>query len=279
MSRLDERFQQLRGAGKKALIPYITAGDPDKQTTVPLMHALVAAGADVLELGIPFSDPMADGPVIQRASERALAQHTSIHDVLAMVREFRQQDHDTPVILMGYLNPVEVTGYGRFAALVAEAGADGVITVDLPPEESAELLQAFSAHQLAPIFLIAPTTPEQRIHFICEQAKGFVYYVSMKGVTGASHLDLGPVREKIALIRQHTSLPVGIGFGIKDAKIAAEASAIADAVVVGSAVVQRIEQNRTDQDAMIRDISAFIQSLRAGIDAAADKTDRFDVLP
>ncbi len=261
MTRLEARFAQLRASGRKALIPYVTAGDPQKETTVPLMHAMVAAGADIIELGVPFSDPMADGPMIQRAAERALAHGTSIHDVLAMVREFRQQDGVTPVVLMGYLNPIEVMGYERFARAAAQAGVDGVITVDLPPEEAADLLREFAHHQLAPVFLIAPTTPPDRVQTICAQARGFVYYVSMKGVTGASHLDYASIAEKIQLIRRYTDLPVGVGFGIKDVQTAAGAAANADAVVVGSAVVQRVEDNKDDSARILTAVAEFLRTL------------------
>jgi len=261
MTRLQTCFTALSATGDKALIPYITAGDPHKETTVPLMHAMVAAGASIIELGVPFSDPMADGPVIQRAAERALAHGTSLHDVLAMVAEFRRQDANTPVLLMGYLNPIEVMGYAAFAKAAARAGVDGVITVDLPPEEAGDLLKEFAVHQVAPIFLIAPTTPVQRIQTICAQANGFVYYVSMKGVTGAAHLDFTPVAEKVRTIRQFTDLPVGIGFGIKDAATAAKAAACADAVVVGSAIVQRVEEHRDDAAGILTAVSDFLRTL------------------
>jgi tryptophan synthase alpha chain len=205
------------------------------------MHALVAAGADLIELGVPFSDPMADGPVIQRASERALTHHVGLRDVLDMVRDFRQRDPDTPVVLMGYLNPIEVMGYGAFAEAAQRAGVDGTLVVDIPPEEGHELLQALHEHALDQIYLLAPTSTPQRIERICNAAGGFVYYVSVKGVTGASHLDLEGVKTKVNEIRTKTELPVGVGFGIKDAQTAAAVSKIADAVVVGSALVSRVE--------------------------------------
>jgi tryptophan synthase alpha chain len=241
MSRIAARFSELRARGRTALIPFITAGDPSPDITVELMHALVRAGADLIELGVPFSDPMADGPVIQRASERALAHHVGLHDVLAMVRDFRQRDPDTPLVLMGYLNPIEVMGYRAFAEAAQTAGVDGALVVDIPPEEGHELLQALQEHALDQIYLLAPTSTPQRIERICNAAGGFVYYVSVKGVTGASHLDLEGVKSKLNEIRAKTELPVGVGFGIKDAQTAAAVSKIADAVVVGSALVSRVE--------------------------------------
>jgi tryptophan synthase alpha chain len=241
MSRIAGRFSELRAHGKTALIPFITAGDPNPGVTVELMHALVAAGADLIELGVPFSDPMADGPVIQRASERALVHHVGLHDVLDMVQEFRQRDTATPVVLMGYLNPIEVMGYEVFAKGAQAAGVDGALVVDIPPEEGHELLQALHEHDLDQIYLLAPTSTLQRIERICQAAGGFVYYVSVKGVTGASHLDLEGVKAKLSQIRANTELPVGVGFGIKDAQTAAAVSRIADAVVVGSALVSRVE--------------------------------------
>lgn len=261
MNRLETRFAALREQGRTALIPYITAGDPGPEITVPLMHAMVEAGASIIELGIPFSDPMADGPVIQRAAERALAAGMSMGKVLDMVREFRQRDSDTPVVLMGYLNPVEVMGYENFARQVKDAGADGVITVDLPPEEARDYLAALDGAGVAPIFLVAPTSPEARIRYICENARGFVYYVSMKGVTGASHLDMSSVADKLALLRKYTDLPVGIGFGIKDRDSARAAAGLGDAVVVGSAIVSRVEQHAQDPDKMRSEIAGFLKEL------------------
>ena len=268
MSRLATRFEGLRAAGRKALIPFVTAGDPHRSVTVPLMHALVAAGADAIELGVPFSDPMADGPVIQRASERALLHHTSLHDVLDMVREFRQGDTATPVVLMGYLNPIEVMGYPAFAGAAAQAGVDGVLTVDLPPDEGHDLLVALRAVDVDPIYLIAPTSSPARIEKICSAASGFVYYVSLKGVTGAAHLDLGPVEQKLALIRERTTLPVGVGFGIRDAATAARVARIADAVIVGSALVSRIEGLADPTDQIAPALGALLGEMRSAMDAA-----------
>ena len=267
MSRIRACLDTLKAEGRKALIPYVTAGDPEPAITVPLMHAMVAAGADIIELGVPFSDPMADGPVIQRAAERALEYHTSLHDVLAMVAEFRQQNNDTPVVLMGYLNPVEVMGYATFAQAAAEAGVDGVLTVDLPPEEAEELLAALQTRQLDPIFLLAPTTDDQRIEKICAAASGYVYYVAVKGVTGAGNLDVPAVAAKLEQIRAHTTLPVGVGFGIKDAASAAAVAAVADAVVVGSALVQKVEQGGGQHDRICNDIAGLLAQMRAAMDA------------
>lgn len=268
MSRLQQRFAGLKAAGRKALIPFITAGDPRPEITVPLMHALVENGADIIELGVPFSDPMADGPVIQRASERALAHHVSLRQVLEMVRTFRRQDATTPVVLMGYLNPVEAMGYAAFAAAAAEAGVDGVLTVDIPPEEAGDLLAALRPHGIDPIFLLAPTTADSRIATICRSASGFVYYVSVKGVTGAAHLDIDGVCAQVERIRAHTDLPVGVGFGIRDADSARAVAQVADAVIVGSALVRRIEELRDDPDTLLAQTAGLIGELRRALDGA-----------
>ena len=268
MSRLAARFAQLKQQGRVALIPYITAGDPQPAVTVPLMHALVAAGADVLELGVPFSDPMADGPVIQQAAERALKHHVSLHHVLDMVREFRKTDSSTPVVLMGYLNPIEVFGYQAFAKDAAQAGVDGVLTVDLPPEEAEEFVPAMRAQGLDPIFLIAPTSDAERLRRILAVASGFIYYVSLRGVTGAAHLDLTEVRAKVNGIKQQTTLPVGVGFGIGTPEDAARVAAFADAVVVGSALVKRIGALAQTPDRIPAEAAAFLASLRAAMDTA-----------
>jgi len=266
MSRISTCFKQLKEDGRVALIPFITAGDPSRETTVPLMHKMVAAGANMIELGVPFSDPMADGPTIQRASERALAHNTSLLDVFSMVQEFRQQDSSTPIILMGYLNPIEVMGYQEFADAAADAGVDGAITVDIQPEEASGFLEALGHRELDPIFLLAPTSNAGRIERICGAASGFVYYVALKGVTGAGHLDIDAVQNKVTEIRGHTDLPVGVGFGIKDAETAAQMSRFADAVVVGSAVVSRLEDNRDDEAAIQAEISALLTSMREAMD-------------
>lgn len=266
MSRLKEKFSNLKSDQRKALIPFITAGDPNPSVTVNLLHDMVKAGADILELGIPFSDPMAEGPVIQAACERALEHNVSLRDVLEMVKQFRQQDKDTPVVLMGYLNPVEVMGYERFASTASEAGADGVILVDLPPEEGEDLVAALKAHDMDPIFLLAPTSTDERMGTICAMASGFVYYVSLKGVTGAANLDVQSVIEKVSQIRTHTDIPVGVGFGIRDAESAAQVAAVADAVVVGSAVVKRVADNQNDAAKISQEVCDLLSSMRQAMD-------------
>lgn len=267
MSRLAETFTSLRAAGRKALIPYVTAGDPTMAITVPLMHAMVDAGADIIELGVPFSDPMADGPVIQKASERALAHGTSLHDVMAMVKTFRQTDPKTPVVLMGYLNPIEVMGNTAFATAASEAGVDGVLTVDLPPEEATDFIAALKLAKIDPIFLLAPTTTDARIEKICSVASGFVYYVSIKGVTGAASVNSEQVADKLAQIRRHTELPLGVGFGIKDAQTAIAVGAQADAVIVGSALVRQAEAHENNPQAVTTAICEILRSIRTALDA------------
>ena len=241
MSRIQTTFEQLNGA--KALVSYITAGDPDLRTTLSLMHSLAANGADIIELGIPFSDPMADGPTIQRAAERALAQGVSLRDVLALVAEFRQSNDATPVVLMGYLNPVHKMGYAAFAQAAAAAGVDGVLTVDSPVETIAPLHEALKQQGIDCIFLVAPTPTEARIQTIASLASGFVYYVSLKGVTGSAQLDTEAVSRKIELLRKHIDIPIGVGFGISDAESARKIAVVADAVIVGSRIVNEIERN------------------------------------
>lgn len=267
MSRIAQRFADLKAQGRKALIPFVTAGDPNPNVTVPLMHAMVEAGADLLELGVPFSDPMAEGPTIQKACERALVHGTSLRDVLAMVKEFRQQDSDTPVVLMGYMNPVEIMGYEAFATAAAEAGVDGLLTVDMPPEEAGHLVDALAKAQIDPIFLLAPTSVDERIAHICAAARGFVYYVSLKGVTGAANLDVAAVALKAEQIRKHTDLPIGVGFGIRDAETAARVAAVADAVVVGSAVVNRVADNAETPDKINEAVCSLLRDMRTAMDA------------
>ncbi len=267
MSRIAGVFAELRDQGRQALIPFVTAGDPQPGFTLPLMHAMVEAGADIIELGVPFSDPMADGPVIQRASERALMHHVSLHDVIEIVHRFRETNQTTPVVLMGYLNPLEVMGYEAFAEAAAAAGVDGVLTVDIPPEEGETFVPAMKAHGIDPIFLLAPTSNRARIERITAAASGFVYYVSLKGVTGAANLSLDSVREKLAAIRSCTDLPVGVGFGIKDAETAAAMAGFADAVVVGSALVSRIEENLEQPEKAVAEITATLRGMRAAMDA------------
>lgn len=269
MSRIAERFQQLRGAGRTALIPFMTAGDPQPAATVGLMHAAVDSGADLVELGVPFSDPQADGPVIQDACQRALAHHVTLLQVIDMVAEFRREDARTPVVLMGYCNPIEAIGVDVFAERAAAAGVDGVIVVDVPPEEGEELIRAVTEHGIDPIFLVAPTTAEERMARICSTAGGFVYYVSLKGVTGAATLAYDEIDAKLNAIRSHTALPVGVGFGISDGESAARIGRFADAVVVGSAVVSRIAENRDDPAGMEREVRTFVASLRSALDATA----------
>jgi len=268
MSRIAGMFARLRNEGRTALIPFVTAGDPSSEVTVPLMLRMVAAGADLIELGVPFSDPIADGPVIQRATERALARGVTLHDVLEIVRRFRAQDGDTPVVLMGYLNPIEVMGYETFAAAARDAGVDGALVVDVPPEEGQELVTALRAQELDLVYLLAPTSDAERIERIGAVASGFVYYVSVKGVTGAGHLDVDAVAAKLAEIRARIELPVGVGFGIKDGRDAARVATVADAVIVGSAIVRRIEELGDTPELVPERIGAFVGELRAAIEAA-----------
>jgi len=266
VSRLNATFEALKAQQKTALIPFVTAGDPHPSVTVNLLHDMVAAGANILELGVPFSDPMAEGPVIQAACERALVHNVSLTDVLGMVKEFRTKNADTPIVLMGYLNPVEVMGYENFASNAAEAGADGLILVDLPPEEGEDLIIALKAKQIDPIFLLAPTSTDERMQTICDQASGFVYYVSLKGVTGAANLDVDSVVEKVNQIRTHTSIPVGVGFGISDAGTAAQVAGVADAVVVGSAIVKRVANNADDPQKISQQVCELLSSMRKAMD-------------
>ncbi len=275
MSRLQARFDALRKVGRKALVPFITAGDPALDATVPVMHALVAAGADVIELGVPFSDPMADGPTIQRSSERALARGAGLSYVFDTVRAFRERDADTPVVLMGYLNPVEITGAGRFARQATQAGVDGVLLVDLPPEEAGDFRDAFAgpgSDQVRPdlvrldlILLAAPTTSPARMAQLCADAQGYLYYVSFAGVTGADQLDARAASVRLAAIRAGSAVPVVAGFGIKDAASAAAMAAQADGVVVGSALVAAMADAQGPEDAAAR-AGAFLAPLREALD-------------
>jgi tryptophan synthase alpha chain len=267
VSRITAKLTSLRQAGRKALIPFITAGDPNPGFTVPALHAMVAAGADIIELGVPFSDPMADGPVIQRASERALAHKMSLRKVMELVREFRLTDQTTPIVLMGYLNPVEALGYQAFVEKAKEVGVDGLLTVDMPPEESEAFIALLTAAGIDPIFLLAPNSTAERIAKMGQLGRGYLYYVSLKGVTGASHLDLGDVARKLAEIRQLTGLPVGIGFGVKDAATAAAVSKLGDGVVVGSALVGKIEAAGDDLEYALAEMTGLLRSMRAALDA------------
>jgi tryptophan synthase alpha chain len=266
MSKIQATFERLQAQGRKALIPFITCGDPDAALTLPLMHTLVEAGADIIELGVPFSDPMADGPTIQRASERALAKGMNMRKVLAIVAEFRKADADTPVVLMGYANPIEAMGVERFGAAAQEAGVDGVLVVDYPPEESAEFSAAMKTHGLDPIFLLAPTSTEERIAGTAKVASGYVYYVSLKGVTGSAALDVDAVAARLPNIREKTGLPVGVGFGIRDAETAGRIARIADAVVIGSRIIEEIE--KSTPETACANVKALIAGIRAGMDAA-----------
>jgi len=268
-NRIDERFQALSERGRTALIPFITAGDPTAELTVPLMHELVRAGADLLELGVPFSDPMADGPVIQRASERALAHGMTLARVLQLVAVFRRDDNETPVVVMGYLNPIERMGYELFAQSATAAGVDGVLTVDLPPEEGGDYLAALDSAGLAPIFLLSPTTTDARIQLIQKVARGFLYYVSLKGVTGSQKLDVAGVQARLLSIRSQVALPTGVGFGITDGDSAAGLATAADAVVVGSALIKRIEtgvEQGLPQESLIPHVADLVREMRLAMD-------------
>jgi tryptophan synthase alpha chain len=264
MSRIADVFGKLASARRKALIPFVTAGDPAAGGTVELMHALVGAGADVIELGVPFSDPMADGPVIQRASERALAEGVSLDDVLGFVTAFRKRDSTTPVVLMGYANPIEAMGTEAFAGWAQTAGVDGVLVVDYPPEESAEFAALVRRHGIDLIFLLAPTSTKERIDSVARLASGYVYYVSLTGVTGASHLDVGGVGAKLAAIRRSISLPLGVGFGIRDGESARAVGKVADAVIVGSRIIQEMEQG--DPAAAAARAATLVRSIREALD-------------
>lgn len=265
MSRIAQTFSQLSAQGRKGLIPFITAGDPYPEMTVDLMHALVKGGSNVIELGVPFSDPMADGPVIQRASERALAKKVGLRTVLEYVRVFRTTDSTTPVVLMGYANPIERMGVDAFAKAASEAGVDGVLVVDYPPEECEAFAKTMRAAGIDPIFLLAPTSTEARIAQIARVASGYIYYVSLKGVTGAATIDLDAVAERIPQIRQHARLPVGVGFGIRDAATARAIGGVADAVVIGSRIVQLLEEAPREQ--AVQYLTDFIAEIRQALDA------------
>ena len=263
-------FGEAARNGRKMLVPYVTAGDPDLDTTLALMRTLVANGADVIELGIPFSDPMADGPVIQAACERALAGGTRLVDVLGLVSRFREEDDATPIVLMGYMNPVERMGYAAFAEAASAAGVDGVLTVDLPPEEAEALVAALDEHALDAIFLLSPTTPDSRLERISRLGGGYVYYVSLKGVTGAATLDTGEVADRVSHIKSFaSSLPVAVGFGIRDAATAAAVSETADAVVVGSVLVALVGEHGGDPDALHRHVGDVVRGMREAMDAAS----------
>ena len=267
MSRINASFERLRSHGRKALIPFITAGDPHPGLTVSLMQALVRGGADIIELGVPFSDPMADGPTIQRASERALVHGTSLRMVLGLVREFRQQDNVIPVVLMGYANPIEAYGIEAFARDAKASGVDGVLVVDYPPEECTDVATALKREGLDPIFLLAPTSSEKRFAEVAAIGSGYIYYVSLTGVTGAAHLDLDAVARRIPAIREKVGMPVGVGFGIRDGASAARIAAVADAVVIGSRIIEKIESStRAEAPAVVE---AFMREIRSAMDEGA----------
>ncbi|TBW54749.1 tryptophan synthase subunit alpha [Marinobacter halodurans] len=269
MSRIQTVLQTLKGQGRKALIPYITAGDPHPDRTVELMHTLVEAGADIIELGVPFSDPMADGPVIQLACERALKHGTSLRQVLEMVKTFRSRDDKTPIVLMGYLNPVEAMGYEVFSDAAKAAGVDGVLTVDLPPEEAEDVAPLFAERGLDPIFLLAPTTTEDRIRAISAHSSGYIYYVSLKGVTGSAQLNVDDVAEKVSRIHALTSVPVGVGFGIRNAETAAAVGRVSDGVIVGSILVDTIAKNQDDIEALKSSLVSLLKPMREALDELA----------
>ncbi len=265
MSRIQAAFEKLRGAGRKALIPYITAGDPVPSMTVPMLHALVDCGCDILEIGVPFSDPMADGPAIQRSSERALKHGVGLADVLGMVREFRTRDAATPIVLMGYANPIEAMGVEKFIAEAARSGVDGVIVVDYPPEECGAFSGLCRQNGIDTVFLLAPTSTDERIGQVALVGSGYLYYVSLKGVTGAGHIDIAGVAAHLPKIRAASSLPLAVGFGIRDAASAKAVATIADAVVIGSRIIEEMEAAGAEQ--AVTRVKALIAPIRAALDS------------
>ena len=267
MSRIATVFGNLLQKKRKALIPFITAGDPEPAMMVPLMHELVKAGADIIELGVPFSDPMADGPTIQRSSERALKHGVGLKDVLTMVEEFRKTDTYTPVVLMGYANPIESMGYEKFAARAKKCGIDGVLVVDYPPEESRDWVRNLDCQQIDAIFLLSPTTPQRRVERVAELARGYIYYVSLKGVTGALSLDLPDVANKLVQLRTSISIPIGVGFGIRDGATAKAVAGLADAVVIGSRIIEEIENSTREN--LLTNVYSLVKNLRTAIDEAS----------
>ncbi len=265
MSRIQGRFEALDKAGRKALIPYITAGDPHPSLTVPLMRGLVEAGSDIIELGVPFSDPMADGPVVQRAGERALKHGVGLVNVLAMVKDFRTADDATPIVLMGYANPIEAMGIEKFVAAAKQAGVDGVIVVDYPPEECEQFAALAKKAAIDPIFLLAPTSTDKRIHDVARIGSGYLYYVSLRGVTGAANIDVSEIATRIPAIRAVTRLPIGVGFGSRDAESARNIAQSADAVVIGSRIIQEIEAGSAES--AVARVKAFLKPIRQALDA------------
>jgi tryptophan synthase alpha chain len=267
MNRIQTTFQSLKSANKTALIPFITAGDPSIESTLPTMHALAKAGADVIELGVPFSDPMAEGPVIQRSSERALAKGMSLKKVLAIAAEFRKTNTMTPIVLMGYANPIEAMGRDTFVNAAAAAGVDGVLVVDYPMEEAEDFAAMLGKRDLAPIFLLAPTSTPERVAAVGKLARGYVYYVSLRGVTGAGHLDTDEVASKVAEIKTKVPVPVGVGFGIRDGETARRVGEVADAVVIGSALVQGMfEAHERDPASVPMHAHRWLAQVRAVMD-------------
>jgi tryptophan synthase alpha chain len=265
MSRIQACFASLKSQKRKALIPYITAGDPHPSFTVPLMRALVEAGADILELGVPFSDPMADGPVVQRAGDRALKHGVGLSDVLNLVVSFRKQDSSTPVVLMGYANPIEAMGIEKFVAAAKSAGVDGVIVVDYPPEECEDFSRLAKKNGIDPIFLLAPTSTDKRIEEVGRHGSGYLYYVSLRGITGAKNIDISDVTARIPKIRAATRLPIGVGFGIRDADSARRIAQSADAIVIGSRIIEVIEAGPAGE--AVARVKAFIEPIRQALDA------------
>jgi len=266
MGMLSKKLKSLGANNKKALIAYVVAGDPEPEVTVPLMHKLVESGVDVIELGVPFSDPEAEGPVIQLAHERALAHNVSLANCLEIAAEFRQSDKVTPIVLMGYLNPVETMGYEKFAAKAAGSGVNGTIIVNLPPEEAVDMSTILVSNGIEPVFLLAPTTTDERAKMICEASKGFVYYVSLKGTTGAGNLDIDDVSEKMARFKKLSQLPIMVGFGVKDGRGARAVSQVADGAVVGSAIVKLMAEHKDDLKKLKHEVGQFVRELRAAID-------------
>ena len=267
MSRLTSRVDKISASGGKALVAYLVAGDPEKEFTEGLMHAMVNSGVDIIELGVPFTDPEAEGPVIQLAHERALKAGTSLKDCLSIVAAFRASDNETPIILMGYVNPIEKMGYETFATEASKSGVDGTIIVNLPPEESADLAIAFESHNLDSVYLLAPTTTDERARFVTSRSRGFVYYVSLKGTTGSSNLDLDDIEAKLSRFREISPLPIMVGFGIKDAASAAAVAKISDGVVVGSAIVNLMLEYQIDQNLVVEKVSELLGGMRKAIDA------------
>jgi tryptophan synthase alpha chain len=263
MSKIKTTFLRLKSENKKALIPFITAGDPNPDMTVKMLHALVDSGADMIEVGIPFSDPMADGPVIQRASERALANNVGIKKTIQLVKEFRKQDINTPIILMGYANPIEAIGIEHFVGLIKEADVDGVITVDYPPEESKDFVALLKKQDIDSIFLLSPTTEDNRIKLITEQATGFLYYVSLKGVTGSANIDINQVSERVNNIKKYSDLPIAVGFGVRDAETAKQVALISDAVVIGSRIINEVENS--NQEDLLGNIRSLLSKIKSAI--------------